>query len=132
MDSVKQRLLKFIEYLGIKKNAFEQTIGMSNGFVNNTNDRMTKRSLDAIQAAYPQLNTDWLISGRGDMLRPEVPASTTPNSEVMALLQRIDRLIEMHEKDIEIHELNARNMDRLLTLLTEKSGLSLSEEKAVG
>lgn len=132
MNAVKQRLLEFIEYLGIKKNAFEQTIGMSNGFVNNTNDRMTKRSLDAIRSAYPQLNTDWLISGRGDMLRSEVPASTNPNSEVMALLQRIDRLIEMHEKEIEIHELNARNMDRLLSLLTKQSESGLSEEKAIG
>ena len=129
MSSVKQRLLEFIDYLGIKKNAFEQTIGMSNGFVNNTNDRMTKRSLDAIKSAYPQLNTDWLISGRGEMLRTDIPASDNPNNEVMALLQRIDKLIELHERDIEIHELNARNMDRLLTLLTERYGLS--EEKAV-
>lgn len=128
MSAVKQRLLEFIEYLGIKKNAFEQTIGMSNGFVNNTNDRITKRSLDAIQTAYPQLNTDWLISGRGEMIRDYIPQSeTSPQSEVMALLQRIDKLIEIHERDTIINERNSKNMERLLTLLLERSGFS--EEK---
>lgn len=115
MNEVRQRLLKFIEYLGIKKNAFEQTVGMSNGFVNNTNGQIRKRTLDAISAAYPQLNIDWLKNGRGEMIK-ELPTTSNDqetNSEVAELIKRIDKLIEVHERD-------SRNIENLLKLLMDR------------
>ena len=136
MSEVKQRLLEFIKYLGIKKNAFEQTVGMSNGFVNNTNDRITKRSLDSIQSAYPQLNIDWLINGRGEMINEENTQKVYLDApkfspEISALLNRVDRLLELQEKNTAIHEQNAKNMDRLISLFIERSSVSEIKEKSV-
>ena len=131
MSVVKERLLEFIEYLGIKKNAFEQTIGVSNGFVNNTNDRITKRSLDSIKSAYPQLNIDWLINGRGEMILDVVPDEAKHTSDIDSLIKRIDKLIELHERDAVIHEQNARNIDRLLSIILESGAVPEIKEKNI-
>lgn len=68
---MKDRLLAFIAHLGISAKEFERTCGRPNGFVNNLKENMSVRTLGEISARYPQLDTQWLISGRGDMIRTE-------------------------------------------------------------
>ncbi|MGL5957955.1 MAG: S24 family peptidase [Phocaeicola sp.] len=68
-NSIKGRLIRFIE----SKNepsirSFESKCGLSNGFVNSTGDSIRKVSLDKISTLYPDLNTNWLITGLGSML----------------------------------------------------------------
>lgn len=120
MDAVKGRLLDFLAHLSMDKSVFEREAGLANGFVNNTNSRMRKSSLKAISTRFPQLNTNWLLTGEGQMLR-DVPMQASENSLVDMLLERIDKLIALHERD-------AKNMEQLLSIMSEK-GLF---EKAVG
>lgn len=127
MDAVKSRLVEFLEYKGLDKSVFERMCGLANGFVDKTNSRMRKSSLNSISATFPELNTDWLMSGKGEMIIEVESEPKQETSEVMALLQRIDKLIEIHERDTIINERNSKNMERLLTLLLERSGFS--EEK---
>lgn len=124
MDAVKSRLVEFLEYKGLDKSVFERMCGLANGFVDKTNSRMRKTSLNSISATFPDLNTEWLMSGRGEMIRDVQDNEPEPQSEVMALLQRIDKLIEIHERDTIINERNSKNMERLLTLLLDRSGFS--------
>ena len=69
MNSVQERLNQFIVYLGLSISQFEQSIGVGNGFVSNTNERMRNSSKNLISSRYPELNMEWLIKGRGEMLR---------------------------------------------------------------
>ncbi len=66
---MKERLIEFLAYIGISQGAFEKKVGLSNGFVNNVGDSIRAKSLDKIVAAFPELNTAWLIVGEGDMLK---------------------------------------------------------------
>ena len=68
MNKVQERLNEFITYLGISVSQFEQSIGVGNGFVSNTNERMRNSSRNLITSHYPELNMDWLIKGKGGML----------------------------------------------------------------
>lgn len=68
MNEVQQRLQVFIKHLGITNMEFEQTAKLSNGFLTNTNEKMRKGSKLLIEAAFPQLNLNWLIKGEGKML----------------------------------------------------------------
>lgn len=71
MDGVQERLNQFINYLDISVSQFEQNIGVGNAFVSNTNSRMRNSSKNLISSRYPELNMDWLIKGKGDMLNSD-------------------------------------------------------------
>ena len=77
MNEVQKRLNDFISYLGMSVSQFEQSIGVGNAFVKNTNERMRNSSKNLIASRYPELNMDWLMKGRGEMLKP---ISNTLNS----------------------------------------------------
>lgn len=68
---MKERLLKFLEYLGIGQLKFEMKTGLSRGFVNKVADNITLKSVNKICEAYPQLNRNWLLTGEGSMLNNE-------------------------------------------------------------
>ncbi len=67
--TVKERLKKFIKSQGIGQAAFEREIGLSNGYVNNIRQSIQPDKVERIIERYPQLNSGWLMTGQGDMLR---------------------------------------------------------------
>lgn len=71
-QSVKERLIAYIRYLGIGQRKFETSCGLANGYVNNIRKSITPQKLQIIAQQYPELNTGWLITGEGDMLRAAV------------------------------------------------------------
>lgn len=129
----KERLLAFIAHLGIKNAEFERLCGLSNGFVQNTNDRIRRSSLNQISNAFPQLNVDWIISGMGEMLLPE---EQNP-SNISSLVRIVSKLVEHGEVNAEANRINAeanlkhaQNFERLIALIEDSGGLSI--EKAIG
>lgn len=68
MDA-KNRLLEFLKYLNIGQNRFEAHVGISNGYINNNKGSIVTKVLDKISAAYPELNTHWIVTGEGNMLK---------------------------------------------------------------
>ena len=67
---MKDRLIIFLEYLGIGQNKFAQNVGLSAGYVNNLGENISSRSLNKILNVYPQLNEKWLLTGKGEMIKP--------------------------------------------------------------
>lgn len=65
---MKERLLAFLEHLGIGQLKFEMSTGLSRGFVNKVGDNITTKSLGKILNTYPELNRNWLLTGMGEML----------------------------------------------------------------
>lgn len=67
-----ERLSQFIKKQGVSVRAFEQSISASDGMIrraiNNGTDIQSKW-LSIIADNYPYLNLDWLITGRGTMIR---------------------------------------------------------------
>lgn len=81
MERAIDRLLQFIAHL---KNvgsevrsakAFEEKCGLSNGYVANSkkgNGSIGSDMIAKIISGFPQLNIEWLCSGKGEMLKQEV------------------------------------------------------------
>lgn len=67
---IKDRLIAFLEYLDIGQNKFAQNVGLSAGFVNNLGKNIRSKSLNKILSTYPQLNENWLLTGEGEMIKP--------------------------------------------------------------
>ena len=79
MDA-KNRLLEFLKYLNIGQNRFEAHVGISNGYINNNKGSIGTKVLDKISAAYPELNTHWLITGEGEMLKTNIETYPVPTA----------------------------------------------------
>ena len=78
MERAIDRLLQFIEYLkktdGEVKNAkvFEKKCGLSNSYIANSkksNGSIGSDTIAKILSSFPQLNVEWICTGRGDMLK---------------------------------------------------------------
>lgn len=66
--SVKANLEAFIAYEGLCNKRFEEMCGLGNGFVSKVGETIRAESINLISKAFPNLNTDWLVHGRGDMI----------------------------------------------------------------
>ncbi len=80
---VKGRLMSFIKEKRLSKSEFERRCGLSNGYLNSTRGNFGTRKLEGILAAFPELNRDWLLYGKGEMESPveESPAPLLPNPQ---------------------------------------------------
>lgn len=67
-----ERLKQFIDSKGISVAAFEKSIGMSNASFGKSlrnNGAIGTDKLENILIAYPEISPDWLLTGRGDMIK---------------------------------------------------------------
>ena len=67
--TVKQRLINYLKYKKISQRKFELEIGLSNGYVNNINKSIQPDKIQKIILCYSDLNTGWLLTGEGEMLK---------------------------------------------------------------
>ena len=74
--AIKERIIEFINYKGISKNAFENACSMSKRYLSNLKGTPGARIIKNIHDAFPELNTTWLITGTGEML-----SESTENQE---------------------------------------------------
>lgn len=68
---MKKRLLEFLAYLGIGQNKFEEKVGLSIGYINKLSGDMKLNTINKIISTYPELDKEWLIAGKGAMLKSE-------------------------------------------------------------
>lgn len=84
-QEVKGRLLEFISYLGIGQGKFERNCGLSNGYVNNISKSIGTEKLQRITEKYPELNIEWITSGKGNMLKEETDYIGDKQCEIINL-----------------------------------------------
>lgn len=127
METLQDRLKRFITLLDLSVNSFENQCGMAQGTVNKMTDNSRQRTLEKIHKNYPQLNMNWLKTGEGEMLNPtpkididltmqghsqmafrDISNGDKERSQIAILQERIKALeIQLAEKDERIAELTA-------------------------
>ena len=68
METVKDRLIQFIEYKGLNPHAFEKRCGLATSYIANMRNSLQPDKMMRIANNFPDLNFDWLLLGRGEML----------------------------------------------------------------
>ena len=83
MTNIKERVLYFIENQGEKKEAFFEDLGMSYANFKGVQKKSALGSdkIDKILSKYPDLNLEWLFSGKGEMLKTENTKTETNKEE---------------------------------------------------
>ena len=75
METLKERLEYFLKSKRIRKAEFGRSIGVSAAFVTSIRKSIQPDKIEAIKAAYPDLNITWLLTGEGDMMVSDVGAA---------------------------------------------------------
>ncbi|KUJ62110.1 hypothetical protein AR687_08780 [Flavobacteriaceae bacterium CRH] len=66
-----ERVKEFIDYKGITRYKFCQMLGFSNKFLDNTSNIGTDKA-SKILHHFPDLSAEWLLSGKGNMLKLDI------------------------------------------------------------
>ncbi len=126
--TIKDRLMLFINYLGMPISRFELEVGFTNGSIRNLKHSPNERRLSLISRRYPQLNKEWLLTGNGEMLNSSnsitVENSTTGNNMINNGVQNLGK-IEHVESFLKIIENQSKQIDQLISMLEKK----MSEDK---
>lgn len=139
-ESMKQRLMRFIKSQNLSQGKFERMCGMSNGYLCNIKQSIGSSKIQSIAMAFPQLNTEWLLTGTGDMLNEGyttfdpvgVATPTAPNLENEIKILQIQ--LELKEQLIDSlqAEVNTlKDMNKQLLQAITKSIESNTQQKSV-
>lgn len=73
-STIKQNILQFIEYKNITRYEFYKKTGITRGILDQNNG-MSEENTAKLLAYFPEINTEWLITGEGNMLKSELPVA---------------------------------------------------------
>lgn len=117
---MKNRILDILSYKNIGQAAFEKSVGLSNGYVNNIKSTIGADKIVAIIDKYPEIDLRWLLTGKGDMLNNTQHLENANKSvaigrdatgnEIHISSQNIDEFIRITGKHQE-------QIDRLLSII---------------
>lgn len=85
-ETVRERLISFLNVKEISQSKFEAQCGFSKGYVGSINNNMGLDKVQIIAEQFPEINKNWLMFGEGDMLLPNDKCKYTP-------LQRLSKVV---------------------------------------
>lgn len=147
MENLQTRLLTIISRMGLTKAQFEKQAGLSNGFVDKAGDNTRKSSLDKISTAFPQINTNWLLTGEGQMLRDQFMGSSINIGNITNSVAgnnsnnvntRINDNTESNALKVKVAKLEADNkhlqseVEHLKEIVSEKDARIKEKERTIG
>ena len=147
-DSVKQRLMRFIKSQKISQGKFERMCGMSNGYLCNIKQSIGSAKILSISKAFPQLNTEWLLTGEGSMLNegyttfepvgvvgtaastPTMSEAEKENVILKAQLEEKEKMIKILES--QLAELNRAHRELMTTFANVVTASVATKKSAEG
>lgn len=100
---IKRKILTFLSEMGISQYDFYRKTGITRGILSQNNG-ISEENIARFLAVYPQVSAEWLLTGRGNMLREEAEQLARPAIAAQFPL-RTDRQVEM--QSIPLYELDA-------------------------
>lgn len=109
-EDINSRILKVYESSGLNKGSFANKLEISQAVLTHISTGRNKAGLEIINSIlinYPEINPDWLITGKGKMFR-ENEKNKDLIKEKLALLQLKIETLKIEIKSIEslLNELN--------------------------
>lgn len=98
--SVKERIKAFINFKQISMREFCRQVGVSNSYVSSMRSSIQPDKLLRIAHVFPELNSDWLMTGEGDMIRKTHELQPTERDDLISTGSEVfkDKLLDMFKK----------------------------------
>lgn len=129
---VSERIKEYIDYKGIKIAAFEKSIGMSNASFGKSlknKGAIGSDKLENILSIYKDLSPEWLLTGRGSMLKTKSTSAPLPSCKEPIPLSKDTNNIT-NKQDI-IEKSNAL-VDPFLMLIRERDATIKEQAEEIG
>ena len=81
-SEITYRALEFCKYKGITAADFERNCGLANGMLKKLGENTRKQTFIRISNAFPDLNTEWLRTGAGEMIKANASITQTGDNSV--------------------------------------------------
>lgn len=97
MKNILSRIQQIADHENIKITALERKIGASKGVLSraiNSGTDIQSKWIQIIAENYPHYNVEWLITGKGEMLKSVLPGEKISDKTLDRLIEEIKRLIE--------------------------------------
>lgn len=107
-QTVKERLISFIKSKNKTIASFEREIGVSSGYIKNISRSIQPDILENIANIYPDLNIEWLMVGRGSMLKEETVDHDNANKERIEDIIGIANDTVIHNRFLDV--INSMNL----------------------
>ena len=125
--NLNSRLRIFINSLGLTNQEFERNCEMGNGMVNRITDSIKPKTLYKISNSYPELNTEWLKSGIGEMiLDASISKNNTQNNSAFSgriIASSLNKILEAESLAAELLIQNRELTKQINTLMIQNSSL---------
>jgi phage repressor protein C with HTH and peptisase S24 domain len=81
--TTKERILQFIDYKCISRTLFFEKTGIKRGFLDSDklNQAVSDDHIAKIIAIYPEVSIEWLLTGKGEMLKSKSPTYNNVSDE---------------------------------------------------
>lgn len=96
--TLKERVQEIISDLNISQSMFEDAIGSSRGTIAHLENTISSKLLTKITTKFPQVSSDWVLTGRGEKYLDAIPATAeqterkeTTSSRARELLNEIEK-----------------------------------------
>lgn len=95
--SVKERIIEYTKFKEISTREFCRIIGVSETYVNSMRNSIQPDKLVRIVHAFPDLNTEWLLTGEGEMIKGNTTLPPIERDQLVSASSEVfkDKLIEM-------------------------------------
>lgn len=78
--TITERILKVIDYMGITRYKFCKDLGLSNAFLDKPREISTDKYANILEYA-PDISPNWLLTGKGQMLKSDLPIARHADPE---------------------------------------------------
>lgn len=127
---IRERISEYLIYKGITRYKFYKIAGLSNGFLDKEG-AVTSDNCEKICDCFPDLNPEWLLVGRGPMIRntDEIPETLIPTddekgNEYSKLL--LNKIVELSSENTLLKQEN-----KILKNLDTKKHIPFTEDDVV-
>lgn len=96
--TVRERIIIFLVYKNISRYRFYKDTGLSNGFLDKVGS-INSDSCEKICYCYPELNPEWLLTGKGEMLKCFEESAQTLYEQKTSIEILVKKIVELSSEN---------------------------------
>lgn len=110
-STVKERLKQYLRINSITQEKFCNSVGVAPTYVSNIRKGIQPDKLTRIQECYPDLNIEWLVTGRGNMLNtPQQAMSVINNGTNSGTMGNNVSVVNNNRQDNEVEDMDVEEL----------------------